>query len=231
MIENVQANDLYEAYRDIQKEYEQRAFKSNNWKLLNEKEGVEVSLLEHPDDPLCPYVKMKAVLPVPVKDCWDFLRVSNWGTSMPKMDPFYEGVTVNGEFSHNKVSMILCRKRMKRILAFGKRDLVFLSCTEDDTLEDGTWVSGTVSVRTPTIPRCEGYTRAFQDSIAFYKPLQDNTKCEVTIVCRMDLNDSGTEGSGGSIPMWLYVKTIGRTGCVSILRMRDALIENQQERE
>jgi hypothetical protein len=153
------------------------------------------------------------------------LRVSDWDRNMPKMDPFYEGVQVHGEYElsvsdphprqhprpdrqlaypaasmssrpvhtstldgtsatggtslssrvHRTVRMILCRKRMKRLLAFGKRDLVFLSVTEDEPLADGTRVSGTVSVRTNLLPRVPGYTRAFQDSIAFYKPVRNGT--------------------------------------------------------
>ena len=119
--------------------------------------------------------------------------------------------------------MILCRKRMKRIGVYGKRDLVFLSVS-DKPLEDGTFCSGTVSVVTDDVPRQDGYTRAFQDSIAFYKPLSSN-ETDLTIVCRIDLNDSGEGGAGGCIPMWFYVKTIGITGVQSVMRMREALLE------
>lgn len=130
----------------------------------------------------------------------------------------------------NVIRMLLCRKRMKRILAFGKRDLVFLSVTEDEPLEDGTWVSGTVSVRTSAIPRQPHYTRAFQDSIAFYKPIRGGTATDLTIVCRIDLNDSGEDGQGGFIPMWLYVKTIGHTATASVNKMRQALIQEAAEK-
>jgi START domain len=186
-------------------------------------------------------VRMNGIIDAPVQRCWDFLKVDRWDESMPKMDPFYEGVTVVGEYSHPEsgVDMILCRKRTKRILAFGKRDLVFLSVV-DHPLEDGTWVSGSVSVVTPHVPRHPGYTRAFQDSIAFYQPLDNNTRTNLTIVCRIDLNDSGRDGSGGWIPMWLYVKTIGVTAVESVLRMRHAIVgqvpqdemqQQQQEHE
>jgi hypothetical protein len=213
--------DLYDAYTEIQSDYETKAFASRDWQVLNTKHNVTVSILHHPDDPTCPYVKMQGTIPVPVDSCWNFLRVSDWDRNMPKMDPFYEGVQVHGEYElavsdphprqhshrqlaypagsmssqprhastlhgtsttdgtglsrrvHRTVRMILCRKRMKRLLAFGKRDLVFLSVTEDEPLADGTRVSGTVSVRTNLLPRVPGYTRAFQDSIAFYKPAQN----------------------------------------------------------
>lgn len=142
------------------------------------------------------------------------------------------------------IHMILARKRTKRILAFGKRDFVFLS-VKDEPLEDGTWVSGTVSVETPSnvFPRTLGYTRAFQDSVAFYKPLlgKNNSKednessggsTKLTIVCRIDLNDSSENGgTGGWIPMWLFVKTIGATGARSVLNMRKALLEEKKERQ
>ena len=214
-----------------------------------------------------------------VKKCWDFLSLDKWDETMPKMDPFYEGLDVYGKYSvrcnSNKgsndgtsdakvendksanfmdtVKMILARKRTKRILTFGKREFVFVS-VEDVPLEDGTWVSGTVSVEVPegtprgghqnekgvasrgalpSLRRNKSYTRAFQDSIAFYKPLPatksgtcDRTK--LTIVCRIDLNDSsGEHGGGGCIPMWLYVKTIGITGARSVLNMRKCLLEGE----
>jgi hypothetical protein len=295
--------DLLQAYREIQSEYRQKAFnRPNDWRVLStlnpnkdntkKDEIIQVSIMEHPSDPLCPYVKMEAVLPVSVKDCWNFLLLDRWDETMPKMDPFYEGVDTFGEFFvhdddtsarqqqgnkkgqssskaavlHPRLSfgllaaatstrihhsndatssssaaaaaddnakgihMILARKRTKRILTFGKREFVFLS-VKDEPLEDGTWVSGTVSVHSPTkIPRTKAYTRAFQDSIAFYKPLVEkerNPRTRLTIVCRIDLNDSSEDGAGGWIPMWLYVKTIGATGVRSVMNMRKALLEEQ----
>ena len=172
--------------------------------------------------------------------------------------------------------MILARKRTKRILAFGKREFVFVSVTGDKPLDDGTWVSGTVSVEfnetktesdsdgngngnegddeninendTTTIAtslpyRNKSYTRAFQDSIAFYKPLPpcasssssslSGERTKLTIICRIDLNDSSSStsdgGGGGCIPMWLYVKTIGITGARSVLNMRRALLEEKMK--
>lgn len=217
-------NELYQAYREIQTNYRNKTLTSTDWRVLNVKDGVEVAIMEHEEDPTCPYVRMRAVLPVPVQDCWDFLRVPNWDRTMPIMDPFYEGVSVHGNFSsHPSVDILLCRKRMKRIFTFGKRDLVFLSVTEKQPLADGTWVSGTVSVHTPHLPRQSGYTRAFQDSVAFYKPIEEKNHTELTIICRIDLNDSG--GDGGLIPMYFYVKTIGYTGAQSVLRMKKALVE------
>jgi hypothetical protein len=175
------------------------------------------------------------------------------------------------------IHMILARKRTKRILAFGKREFVFVSVTGDKPLDDGTWVSGTVSVElnetktendnegddenendtttATSLPyRNKSYTRAFQDSIAFYKPippsagttsssssssssLSGGERTKLTIICRIDLNDSssstsdgdGGGGGGGCIPMWLYVKTIGITGARSVLNMRRALLEEEDE--
>jgi hypothetical protein len=80
------------------------------------------------------------------------------------------------------------------------------------------------------VPRAKGYCRAFQDSIAFYKPLKNNTETAVTIICRIDLNDSAADGEGGHIPMWLYVKTIGITGAKSIMNMKRALMQEQKDR-
>jgi hypothetical protein len=307
--ERFDEHDLLRAYEEIKLEYHDKAFaeddndndQQTSWKLLttmnpnkkrygasnnddDDDEIIKVSMLEHPSDPLCPYVKMETVIPMPVEKCWDFLSLDRWDETMPKMDPFYEGLDIYGEYSVrgskidetetatatdtsdvDVVKMILARKRTKRILAFGKREFVFVS-VEDTPLEDGTWVSGTVSVEvgeTETTPkvghdkskgengdadsqndnanalqslrRNKSYTRAFQDSIAFYKPLpaaandeNSSGRTRLTIICRIDLNDSSGEhsnGSGGCIPMWLYVKTIGITGARSVLTMRKCLLE------
>jgi hypothetical protein len=222
----ITAADLHQAYRDIQEEYHAKAFGSKHWVSLNNKKGVEVSLLKHFSDPNCPYVKMTAIMPVAPQDCWNFLSLANWDKTMPHMDPFYEGVSILPDlYEHKGVAMMLARKRTKRLLAFGKRDFFFVSVA-DVPKRDGTLVSGTVSVVAPHIvPRHEGYTRAFQDSIAFYEPLDNGSKTQLTIICRIDLNDSGSDGAGGFMPMWLYVKTIGATGARSVLSMRDYLEE------
>ena len=280
-------HDLLRAYEEIKAEYYEKAFGGvfgfddeesaaaskgdKSWKLLttldpnkktkdeeHEDEIIKVSLLEHPSDPLCPYVKMETIMPLSLESCWDFLALDRWDETMPKMDPFYEGLDIYGEYAvpmnttndddtnNPSVKMVLARKRTKRILAFGKREFVFIS-VEDVPLADGTWVSGTVSVQVPedntettskdsnkslpSLKRNKSYTRAFQDSIAFYKPLppkpgREQGRTRVTIVCRIDLNDSN--GSGGCVPMWLYVKTIGMTGARSVLSMRNVLLEEEK---
>jgi hypothetical protein len=233
--EEAAAADMYKAYKELQDDYHAKAFRpENKWKVLNQKDNIKVSLLEHDSDPTCPYVRMEAVMPTSVADCWEFLSIPNWKRTMPVMDPFYEEHKFYANYTHQGVNLILVRKKTKHFLTFAKRDFVFLSVS-DQPLEDGTWVSGTVSVETPDIPREHGYTRAFQDSVAFYKPVHDKAtgqeQCHLTIVCRIDLNDSTEHGSGGFIPMWLYVKTVGATGVRAVRNMRNALIEMKKEKE
>ncbi|OEU09862.1 hypothetical protein FRACYDRAFT_220431, partial [Fragilariopsis cylindrus CCMP1102] len=234
--------------------------KNTNDDNESDDEIIRVSMLEHPSDPLCPYVKMEAIIPKSVEKCWNFLSLDKWDETMPTMDPFYEGLV--------QFHMILARKRTKRILAFGKREFVFVSVTGDKPLDDGTWVSGTsdsdgngnegddenenendtTTIATSLPYRNKSYTRAFQDSIAFYKPIPPSEsssssstslsgeRTKLTIICRIDLNDSssstsdgggGGGGGGGCIPMWLYVKTIGITGARSVLNMRRALLKEE----
>ena len=81
-------------------------------------DGIEVALLEHKSDPTCPYVRMSAIMPGPIEEVWDFLRLENWEKTMPKMDPFYEGLEISKRYLYkNKkkakpVEMILVRNRM-----------------------------------------------------------------------------------------------------------------------
>ena len=133
---------------------------------------------------------------------------------MPKMDPFYEGLSVYGdEYEHDGVRMRLARKTMRRLVAFGKRDFAFVSVSDrrpppseggdgDGDGDGGAWVSGTVSVITDAIPKTGGYVRAYQDSVAFYEALDDDvstgsSRMRLTIVFRIDLNDSTKYGGWG----------------------------------
>ena len=146
---------------------------------------------------------------------------------MPHMDPFYEGLTVMGEYKYKGLEMKLARKTIKRLVTFGKRDFTFVSVS-DLPRGDGTWVSGTVSVTTDRIPRERGYVRAYQDSIAFYEALDSDEetgkpRMKLTIVFRLDLNDSRDGGDGGYVPMWIYVKTVGATGMASVQNMKRQL--------
>lgn len=215
----VTSKELYQAYQEIQHEYHEKAFGKKDWKILNQKDGIEIALLHHESDPSCPYVRMSAVIRTPVTDCWNFLKLANWDKTMPKMDPFYEGLSVFGEYQYGGAHMLLARKRTKRIITFGKRDFVFVSVS-DVPRKDGVHVSGTVSVIAPQMPRRQGYTRAYQDSIAFYEPIDNGKQTRLTIVCRIDLNDHSDDGKGGNMPMWLYVKTIGQAGYQSVKSMR-----------
>jgi len=231
----VTGKDLAEAYQSIKSEYETLALAKNaKWKVLStHTDGSQVSIMKHKTDPSCPYVRMTSIMPAPVDEVWNFLSLDNWPKTMPKMDPFYKGLTVISDYKHKGIEMRLARKRLKRIVAFGKRDFTFVSVS-DHPRGDGAWVSGTVSVVTDEIPRKKGYTRAFQDSIAFYEPLKDeagNASTKLTIMFRIDLNDSSDGGNGGFIPMWMYVKTVGSTGMLSVQNMKKQLLLMRAEQD
>lgn len=233
----VTGKELFEAYRQIREEYHTKAMSKDyieKWNILKETDdGVQIGMLQHPSDPTCPYVRMVADMPGEVNDVWDFLELDNWEESMPKMDPFYAGLTILGKYTHRPharrpaVNMVLARKRTKRIVTFGKRDFTFVSVS-DIPQSNGVRVSGTVSVVTPKFPREKNFVRAFQDSVAFYESLPndsilDEPRSRLTIVCRIDLNDSSKGGEGGNIPMWIYVKTIGQSGVLSMNNMKAEL--------
>lgn len=230
--DSITAEDLYNAYQEVRNEYDECAFGDNkNWQVLrrsgdsNDNE-IEIAIMQHAYDSACPYVRLTAIMPGGIEDVWDFLKLSNWDKSMPKMDPFYEGLTMIKSYRYRKVSMELARKRTKRFLTFGKRDFTFVSVS-DVPISDGVWVSGTISIVSDKLPRKKGYTRGFQDSIAFYEALPSTLdgqkRTKLTIIFRIDLNDSGEGGGGGSIPMWLYIKTAGTSGLLSMVNMRKQL--------
>ena len=231
----VKAEELYEAYQDIKEDYRRRAMSdeyADKWDILKSSANGDtaISMLHHPDDANCPYVRMRAVMPGTIEDVWSFLELDNWSETMPTMDPFYQDLSILRRYKYKpsptskSVSMVLAKKRTKRIVMYGKRDFTFVSVS-DVPRSDGAWVSGTVSVITPTFPREPSYVRAFQDSIAFYESLPNDVETGeprslLTIVCRIDLNDSAEGGQGGAIPMFFYVKTIGTSGLISMNSMR-----------
>ena len=173
-------DDLYASYLQARAEYQARLSKDNTgWrKVVKTKSNITVSLLNHPDDPYCPYVKMEMQVPVPVDDVVDFLSIPKWDANMPKVDPYYEGVTVHKSVQHKGADIAVCHRRMKRLGGlFGKRDFAFLSVTEEEgpssTSAGGTRVATTMSIITPKIPRMSGYTRGYQDSYAIYRPVNN----------------------------------------------------------
>ena len=234
----VQAEELYMAYQDIREEYKQRATSeeyADKWDILRASANGDtvISMLQHPDDPSCPYVRMQAILPVDRQDVWSFLELDNWSETMPKMDPFYKDLQILRRYKYKPsptsraVAMVLAKKTTKRIVVYGKRDFTFVSVS-DIPRSDGVWSSGTVSVSTPHLPRDPSYVRGFQDSIAMYEVLpKDHETGEprslLTIVCRIDLNDSADGGVGGAVPMSFYVNTIGMSGLLSMSSMRSEL--------
>jgi hypothetical protein len=214
---SLEPKELYDVFRRLRRHYQEKAASHHhhhNWQVMYQYRNITISMLHHDHDPTCPYVKMEAYIPVPTTSCWDFLKVERWDDSMPKMDSFYEGTQVYGTYQvpSNNATVTLCRKRMTRLFAFGKRDMVFLSVEDKNGHDAGnginednnantlsspsslgsatndddasgmpqnhhydhyhrTLVSGSVSVVTDAIPRQKGYTRAYQDSISYYRPV------------------------------------------------------------
>jgi len=235
--DEITAKSLFQAYEEIKDEYSEKAFGANqeDWVVVKEgADGLNVAMLHHPSDPSCPYVRLHATMPGSVDDVWGSFRLSNWERLMSAVDPFFEGLTILEQYDYGKVNLVLARKRAKRLVAFGKRDFLFVSVS-DVPRPDGVLVSGTVSVVTSKYPRVEGYVRAYQDSIGFYEPHSDNPETgepqtSVTIICRIDLNDSGEDGEGGLVPMWLYTQTIGLSGSSSLAKMRKQMRLEMEER-
>jgi len=241
--DKITEEELYATYKEVREDYYDKLFpgrsptdnkSTGEWEVLREKDGVEVSKQSLASDPSCPYIRVTAILPGDIKEVWNFLSVENWPSTLPSLDPFYEGHNVIKDYRYKKrsgvVEMSLVRKRTKRLFTFGKRDFTILSVSEVPK-KNGVWVSGIVSVNTKDVPRVKGYTRAFQDSISFYETIspeigqgKQKPRTKVTIVFRFDLNDSMDGGGGGAIPMWLYVKTVGPATLASFTTLKKLLV-------
>ena len=75
---------------------------TEGWKTLKHTEdGIDVSIMQHPSDPSCPYVRMSATVPTSMEDVWEFLRIEHWNTTMPQMDPFYEGMDIRQQYLYH----------------------------------------------------------------------------------------------------------------------------------
>ena len=131
-------------------------------------------------------------MPASATTLYNFMSFANWKIFMPILNPFYQGISVENEFTVQEKNMVVARKRSKSILGFGRRDFSLLA------------VTSSVGPRSD-IPRYEGFTRAFQDMVCFYKPVgrhSDGTQqTELTIMLRTDPNDSTHGGVGGAVPM------------------------------
>lgn len=221
---------IHQCYEEKLREYRAIAFSTiADWKILKRTaDGIEISTLVVGDDQDCPYVRMRATMPISAKNLHNFMSFANWKTFMPIINPFYQGISVVKELNVQNARMIMARKLSTSILGFGKRDFSLLSVTSSRGQgKDGVLVSGTISIIVPQqIPRYNGFTRAFQDLVCFYKPMGHNSKSkvhdqtELTILLRTDLNDSTDGGTGGAVPMWLIVKTLGVAGTKAMQGLR-----------
>ena len=212
VIQDGESNEeIYRHYQDKLQEYRDLAFSSrqSDWNVLKRtKDGIEIATLSTGDDCDCPYIRMRATMPASATTLYNFMSFANWKIFMPILNPFYQGISVENEFTVQEKNMVVARKRSKSILGFGRRDFSLLTAVTSSVgpRSDGTLVSGTISVIAPMlIPRYEGFTRAFQDMVCFYKPAgrhSDGTQqTELTIMMRTDLNDSTHGGVGGAVPM------------------------------
>ena len=52
-------------------------------------------------DPECPYVRMSATLSGDVEDVWDLLRMDQWESTMSRLDPFYDGLTIHKRYLYH----------------------------------------------------------------------------------------------------------------------------------
>jgi len=224
--------ELYRSFKATVEDYQNKAFsKLSKWKTLRQtSDGIEISILDPGKKNGAPYIRFKAEIPTSADKVYKFTGFSNWEQFMPIINPFYNSMKVVKEWPVGKAKVFLARKLSKRILYYGKRDFSLLSVVDTPpSRDDGILVSGTISVDTPGhIPRQKGFTRAHQDMVCFYKPLDKSRngqdQMELTIILRTDLNDSvEEEGTGGYFPMGIVVKTLGITGPQAMRSLRRVL--------
>lgn len=116
------------------------------------------------------------------------------------------------------------RRTTKRLLTFGRRDMVFATFKEQGDVEGGNglrWAKlGVLSINHVMFPpKGEGsdrkYTRAFQDMIIELEEVSgedDEIFTKIRCIMRVDL--------GGLIPKAIFRKTVGQTGLMAFKAAR-----------
>ena len=117
------------------------------------------------------------------------------------------------------VSISIGRRTTKRLLTFGRRDLVF-ACFKESLPSLNATRFAALSISHPSHPLVNPgtpYTRAFQDLIITATALSASVT-HVECFMKVDL--------GGNIPKWVFRKTVGQTGLMAFKAISKKAVES-----
>ena len=163
-----------------------------------------------------------------------YLDARHWNSTQKHTDPFFEGWDVLQDVGSvyprfespmealtggrgSGYDVVVGRRTTKRLLAFGRRDMVLACFKESGVGSTGhRWERhAAISVDHPDYPAMgdrsnKKFTRAFQNMVIELKEVDKGT--EVTCVMRVDL--------GGNIPRGVFRRTVGRTALMAFKAVR-----------
>ena len=194
------------------------------WKKVAGNKDVKVSMYSGPKTPSdgSSIILVSVRIPTKLKHVVYNFDPKLWSETQKFQDPFFSswdvihnigGVVTSGNKSPLKiltdgkspiVEVIIGRRRTKRLLTFGKREMILATFKEEG--DDWTNV-GVRSINHLEYPPGGKYTRAFQDMIVSMKEGNEGEYTDVRCVMKVDL--------GGMIPRGIFRKMVGQTGVMA----------------
>ncbi|GMH75577.1 hypothetical protein TrRE_jg12987 [Triparma retinervis] len=189
---------------------------------------ITVSLF---DSVFPPTIKVVLDIPAPIEYVEYYVDPDHWSETQHIQDPFF----ANWEVLHDlgpissksstlsspspPVSTLIGRRTTKRLLTFGRRDLIF-ACFKESLPSLNSTRFAALSIDHPSHPPVDPdtpYTRAFQDLMI----TATSTSTSVTRVeCLMKVD------LGGNIPKWIFKKTVGQTGLMAFKAISKKAVES-----
>ncbi|GMI46392.1 hypothetical protein TrCOL_g11176 [Triparma columacea] len=197
---------------------------ASSWEKIAGNSQITVSLL---DSIYPPTIKVVLDILAPIEYVEFYLDPDHWSKTQHIQDPFF----ANWEVLHDlgpisprsskspPVSISIGRRTTKRLLTFGRRDLVF-ACFKESLPSLNATRFAALSISHPSHPLVNPstpYTRAFQDLIITASALSASVT-HVECFMKVDL--------GGNIPKWVFRKTVGQTGLMAFKAISKKAVES-----
>jgi len=153
------AAELVEYYKEVSSDY---ATPETTWPLITTSNGISVYMSTGATNAAVSVIRVELDINAPLEYAAHQLQVEHWSDTQAMQDPFFDkwellhdlGVVGKG---NGQVAVKMGRRLTKRLLTFGRRDLV-LGCFEEKGIaKEGRWLRlGFLSVSHPYYPPAVG---------------------------------------------------------------------------